>query len=317
MQETITVQSVEITNVFDELVRNMESMRGQEANEKVANAGKGQWGKKPQTFSYCGFLENSKQYFIHEVKNLGGRCLDYNDGSPLNNNCANCRYRKVTKGYAQKKQIQKFLLDFAKPGSDSFRKHESETNAAIANEIRLVYQLNGLLDREPMIFDYCEKFSDVSKGPFAVCAVKNSNKNCPAFESNNSDDFKDPGQSDIFNKSNIPLKTAAENQQAPGGLQEPNEAIKSYDSQKYKEPGEPDMKEQYNASQDQNEGLSKDEISFIEAQTDPELADYLRTVLKTNSKERYDKALKYFKEDPDTYFYLSRLIKKRLSSNVK
>ena len=42
------------------------------------------------------------------------------------------------------------------------------------------------------------------------------------------------------------------------------------------------MSEQYNAIQGQNEGLSKDEIHFIEAQADAELADYPRTVLKNN-----------------------------------
>ena len=77
------------------------------------------------------------------------------------------------------------------------------------------------------------------------------------------------------------------------------------------------MSEQTNALRGQNEGLSTDEINFLEAQTDAEVADYLRTVLKSNSKERFDKALKYVKDDPDTYFYLSRLIKKRLSSKVK
>lgn len=71
------------------------------------------------------------------------------------------------------------------------------------------------------------------------------------------------------------------------------------------------MSEQYNALQGQNEGLSADEINFLEAQTDAEVADYLRTVLKSNSKERFDKALKYVKDDPDTYFHLNRLIKKR------
>jgi hypothetical protein len=119
IRDSISNQSPEITSVFDELIKNMEGMRGQEANEKVANAGAGEWEKKPQTFSYCGVLENEDRYFIHEVKNLGGRCTDYRETPSLNNSCKNCTHKRTPNAFKQKKHSLDFILNNAKTGSMS------------------------------------------------------------------------------------------------------------------------------------------------------------------------------------------------------
>ena len=189
MQESITVQSSEISTVFDELIKLSENMRGQEANEKVANAGRGEWEKKPQTFSYCGFLESEKRYYIHEVKNLGGRCKDYTEGSPLNNSCKNCRHRIIPNGYKQKRRNLDFILINSKPGSSSVTNKLKDINMLIANEIRIVYFTNGVLNDEPFIYEYCNIFSNPSDRSYVICALKNPNNNCPAFEPQLSSDI--------------------------------------------------------------------------------------------------------------------------------
>lgn len=177
-KENIAHQSSEISNVFDDLIHQVISMKGQEAFEKVANAGRGIWAKKPQTFSYCGFSEDNGIYHLHEVKNLGGRCADFSSAQGhAAKTCQSCQYCKTPSGHAKKVANMEFLMDNI-PSSPKIREIKHEISSLIANEIRLSFFNNGRLSTEPFILKFCSFFSRPEDSSYVICALENSNNTC-------------------------------------------------------------------------------------------------------------------------------------------
>jgi hypothetical protein len=168
------------------------------------------WPRRPQVLAHCGLKEARGTYFIHEMKNRGQACQDFQPGhhgqprtDPAQRQgqpphvCETCIHRVEPRGLRRDAQL---LRDVISPSLNAYNDgmaegpgSSSRADRIIGNvdrvmemaetrkalEMRMAMERDGTMPTVPEYYPYCARYS--SENNYVLCRVKNPDGQCPEW----------------------------------------------------------------------------------------------------------------------------------------
>jgi hypothetical protein len=182
----------EVTNAVAKIVDDENKVREAEVDTKAkeSDAERVVWPMRPLMSDYCGKRESEEIFQIHEIKNRGLGCLEFEGGKPERRACSDCAHRVAAAGPGEDANAEQLYGNMivsaigaqASPQTAQglLQSHRGGVTARKALEIAGAYAAKGLVLTKPVYLDHCASLSTPDE--FVICALANSHSTCAAHE---------------------------------------------------------------------------------------------------------------------------------------